>query len=213
MQCLILSCCLLSHLKRWDCNMSASAVPRWCLKLKASRRTWSTRSTLSPPEGLCPAWTRTCCSWKPRRPPRSAAWESAWTSSSRPRATASRRPTSPLSVVTQPRGPRPVSLPRRELFQCGHWSPRPPRLPRPSCPSSLRLQSSAAVAKSSGCTVTLALAWWPPSPWVFAVNAAKCCRCVVFNVCLLNVECRRDFLCMAAPNPCLDECTVLMNAD
>lgn len=148
-------------------------VPRWCPKQRANRRTWSIPLTLYPPEGLSPVWTRTCCCSKPRRPLHSAAWESAWTSSNRPRATA-RHHLSPLSAIMQPREPPPVSLPRAP-FQCCYWSPRPLHLPHPSCLSSPLLQSPAPAARSSwgSWTVTLVPAWWLPWTSMFVVNVVE----------------------------------------
>lgn len=154
--------------------MLFSPPSRWCPKQRASRRTWSSPLTLCPPEVLCPVWIRTSCCSKPRQPPRSAAWESAWTSCSRPRAVARHRPSPrPQSAITLP---PPVSLPRAP-FQCCYWNPRPLHLLHLSCLSSPLLQSPAKVAKPSwgSWTVALVPAWWLPWTSMFVVNVVECC--------------------------------------
>lgn len=108
-------------------------VCRWWPKQRANRRTWSTPSTLCQPKARSRVWIRTCCCSKPRRPPRSAAWENAWTSS---RATAMRRWRRRRRPNVTPTEPPPVSRPQAS-FQVPQplRLPRSPRLyrPAPSC--------------------------------------------------------------------------------
>ncbi len=184
----------------WQLIMYFNAVSllyhRWCPKQRANRRTWSSPLTLYPPEALSPVWTRTCCCSKPRPPPHSAAWESAWTSSNRPRATANHHISPrPRSATTLPTEPPPVSPPRAP-FQCCYWSPRPLHLPHPSCLSSPFLQSPAQAARYSlgSWTVALVPAWWVPWTSMFVVDVVDCCICVLncltsFHLCFFVTVC------------------------
>lgn len=155
--------------------------PRWCPKQRANRRTWSSPLTLYPPEALSPVWTRTCCCSKLRLPLPSAAWESAWTSSNRPRATARRHLSlRPPRDTTPPTEPPPVS-PSWASFQCCYWSPQPLNRLHPPCLSSPLLQSAVPVARASwgSWTVGLVRAWWVQWTSMFVVNVAECCISVL----------------------------------